>query len=407
MGQDRGDLWYATFFPNGIALGIIGTLIPLYFIQELNATLVDLGLMTFAASVLLIPATIYLGSLPDRYRMSKPFILASFLGVSFILYLMTITTSVIIFQVLYVAKEFLTYLKGPSASILIAETYERKRRSSMIARQGFVESLGGVVGLGLCIFMVDALGYKTLLTITIPLVFVSFIIGLLTIQEPLLYIERSLDKIDRVIDDMEGFSYHLTDQGTLAPDFSGEWRFGHKYNMRLFGLGRAIYAFATSNALTTLSIFLLKEARFTSSLVFVAFQIRNVVGALSYLFVDRLFGEKGERAVKIGTFLRVIVIGLLPVVLWLPMPLSVVAASIILSLVALSWSVYSVGVGVITVLYSASGGLGFYDSLASLGGAIGNYSGGLIPTLYGFETLFVLSSLLFVLAFFLFYLSMK
>jgi predicted MFS family arabinose efflux permease len=177
--------------------------------------------------------------------------------------------------------------------------------------------------------------------------------------------------------------------------------------MRLFGLGRVIFALATSNALTTLSIFLLKGARFTSSLVFVVFQIRNVVGALSYLFVDRLVGEKGEGAVKIGTFLRVIVIGLLPVVLWLPMPLSVVAASIILSFVALSWSVYSVGVGVITLLYSAPGGLGFYDALASLGGAIGNYSGGLIPTLYGFETLFALSSLLFALALFLFYLSMR
>jgi MFS family permease len=407
LGQDRGVLWYATFFPNGMALGIIGTLIPLYLIQELNATLVDLGLMTFTASVLLIPTTIYLGSLPDRYRTSKPFILASFLGVSIVLYLMTITTSVIIFQVLYVAKELLTYLKGPSASILIAETYERKRRTSMIARQGFVEGFGGVVGLGLCIFMVDTLGYKALLTLTIPLVFASFILGLLTIQEPPLYIARSLDKIDSVIEEMEGFSYHLTDQGTLAPDFSGEWRFGHKYDMRLFGLGRAIFALATSNALTTLSIFLLKGAKFTSSLVFVTFQIRNVVGALSYLFVDRLVGEKGERAVKIGTLLRVIVISLLPVVLWLPMPLSVVAASIILSLVALSWSLYSVGVGVITLLYSAPRGLGLYDALASLGGAIGNYSGGLIPTLYGFETLFTLSSLLFILALFLFYLSMK
>jgi predicted MFS family arabinose efflux permease len=177
--------------------------------------------------------------------------------------------------------------------------------------------------------------------------------------------------------------------------------------MRLFGLGRAIYALATSNALTALSIFLLKGAKFTSSLVFVVFQIRNVVGALSYLFVDRLVGEKGEGAIKIGTLLRVIVIGLLPVVLWLPMPYSVVAASILISLVALSWSVYSVGVGVITLLYSASGGLGYYDAFASLGGALGNYSGGLIPTLYGFETLFILSASLFALALFLFYLSMK
>ena len=407
MSEGRSSYWFAAFFPNGVALGIIGTLIPLYLVQELKASLVDLGLMMFTASILLIPASILLGSLPDRYKMSKPFILVSFLGVSIMLFLMSMTTSVIVFQALYVVKELFNYLKGPSTSILIAESYERNIRSSMIARQGFIEGLGGIVGLSLCIFTIDTLGYKTLLTLTAPFVLASFILALLIIQEPPLYIERSLDRMDSVIEQMAGLSYRLTDQGTIVSDLSGEWRFGKKHNMSLFALGRAFFAFATSNATATLSIFLLKGAGFTSSLVFVAFQIRSIVGTLSYLFVDRFIGGKGEGAIITGTFIRVIAIGLLPAVIWLPMPFSVLAVSLILSFVALSWSIYSVGVGLITVLHSAPGRLGFYDAVTSLGGALGNYSSGLIPMLYGFETLFLISSLLFALALFLFYMSMK
>src|SRR4030067_1821518 len=125
METDNSLPWVATYLPNGIAQGILGTLIPLYLGQELGSSLIDLGTMAFTASALLIPTSIYLGSLPDRHKASKPFILASLLGVSIILYFMSAASSVVIFQLLYVTMELVGYLKGPSTSILIAESYNR------------------------------------------------------------------------------------------------------------------------------------------------------------------------------------------------------------------------------------------------------------------------------------------
>lgn len=303
---------YLTYLPNGIAQGILGTLIPLYFVQGLGAGLVDLGAMAFAASALLIPASIYFGSLPDRNRASKPYILISFLAASVILYAMTMTTSILLFQILYIALEFASYIRGPSTSVLIAETFEKKKRGAVIAREGFIEGVGVVVGLGLCTLFVNTIGYANLLLVACPLTLASFLIALFTLRDSPLYIERSLDRFEGMVDRMEDFSIHLAGDGSMRPDLGGDWRFSRIANMRLFAVGRAVFAFAASNAFTTLSIFLLSRASFTSSTIFLIFLVRSVFGSVSYLFIDRLFGSNGGLSVKLGTIMRVVLVLLFP-----------------------------------------------------------------------------------------------
>ncbi len=405
MESDNQLPLYLSFFPNGVAEGILGTLIPLYFIQSLGANLIDLGLMTFAAAALLIPMSIILGALPDKNRASKPYILLSFLGASIIVYLMTNTASVLLFMFLYVALELASYLRSPSTSVLIAETFERRRRSDVIAREGFVEGLGNVIGLALCTVLIGVVGYKPLLFAAFPLILLSFIVAFVSLRDSPLYIERSLDRFENVVGSVEDFSYHLAADGSVTPDFGGKWSFGKSANMRFFGIGRAVFAFAASNAFTALSIFLLEKASFSSSTIFVVYLVRSVFGSLSYLFINRFFGSNGGASVKIGTAMRVVLVFMLPITLVLPMPLSIVFAAVILSLVAISWSIYSVGYGLVTLIYAQPGTMGLYDAFASAGGAIGNYSGGLIPTLFGFQTMFIFSGIFFFIALVFFYLS--
>jgi translation initiation factor RLI1 len=66
-----------------------------------------------------------------------------------------------------------------------------------------------------------------------------------------------------------------------------------------------------------------------------------------------------------------------------------------------------VGAEMVTVIYATSGILGLFDALASLREALDNYSCGYIPTVFGFENLFMFSAILFALAFILFYFSLK
>jgi len=376
-------------------------------VQSLGASLIDVGTMTFAASALLIPASFILGSLPDRHKASKPFILASFLGVSIILYLLTMTSSIIFFQLLYIVLELVSYIKGPSTSILIAESYDRSSRGKAISRQGLIEGIGAVIGLGLCMALVNTLGYRVLLSFCSPLVFLSFVFALLTLREPPLYLERNFDRMDRIFGNLDDLSYQLNSDGTIAPSLDGKWRFGKGANMKLFGLGRILFAFAASNAFTTLSLFLLTRVKFSSSEIFTVYQFRSIVGTLSYLFIGKIAGNEGSGPVLLGTLMRIILVSSFPLILVIPSPLNIILTAVILSLVSTSWSIFSVGAEMVTVIYAAPGSLGLFDALASFGGALGNYSGGYIPTVYGFETLFMFSAALFAIAFVLFYLSLK
>lgn len=407
MDRNRSAAWYLAFFPNGMAMGILTTLIPLYLVDELKGSLIDLGMMMFAATASVIPASIYLGRLPDRYRMARPFILASLLGVSMVLFLMPVTTSVTIFQFLYVLMELFAYLKGPSRTILVAESFDRGRRGSVLAKQGFVEGMSGVAGLALCSLGINLLGYGTLLKLTGPLVLASFFLALLTIQDPPIYVERFLDRYDRVIEKIEKFSFYLTRKGSMAPLWREGLGLGREPNMALFALGRAFFSFAASNAFTSLPVYLLLNAGLSRPTVFACFLVRSVFGAFSFLASGRLVGEEGRGVVKIAVGIRMISIILLPVTVQFPWPFSAIAIAVVLSSMAFSWSFYSVGLEVLTVAYAAPGSLGVYDAITRLGGALGGFTGGLIPTLYGFEMLFMISSGFFALALLFFALGLK
>lgn len=405
LDRNPGITWYLAYFPNSIAMGIISVLIPLYLVEELKGSLIDLGIMTFLATVSLIPSSLYLGRLPDRYRRAKPFILASFLGVSLVLFLMSVITNVTIFQLLYVLMNLVAYIKGPSTSVLIAESFERSRWSSVLAKHGFVEGIGGAAGLAFCSFTINQLGYGNLLKLTASLVLASVFLCLLAIHDVPIYVERFLDRLDRLTENIETFSYRLTDSGSLAPN--SQWRFGREPNIALFGLGTAFFAFAASNAFTSLPVYLLVKAKLPISIIFTSFLIRSIFGAISFPVSSKWVSSEGGGIVKLATVIRIILITLFPVTVLLPTPYSAVAITAILSIIAFSWSLYSVGVDIVILRYASSGSLGVYDALTGIGGAVGGLTGGLVPTFFGFEVLFIISSGLFAFALVLFILGLK
>jgi len=361
--------------------------------------------MTSAATVILIPASLYLGRLPDRYGKSKPFILASRLIAGIVLLLMSTTRSVLGFQVLYAALNLANYAAGPSTSILIAESYERSSWERAMARRNFVDGLAQALGLGICTFIVGSLGYKTLLSTTPLLVFASLLIALLAIWDPPIHIERFLVRVESPVEDLETLSFHMTSRGGISKPRYGSSRWGEEPRMGLFGIGMTLFALAASNAFTSLPIYLKDKAMFPSSVVFGIFFVRSLVSTFSYLLISPLVKEGGGGAVKTGTTTRVVLVTLLLMIPALSKPFSILLALVLLSAVEFSWSLYSLGTEVIRVQNAGSGGLGVYDALHNVGSSAGGFIGGAVPALIGFEPVFVVSSLLFVSALISFFAS--
>jgi predicted MFS family arabinose efflux permease len=398
LSRNLSPAWYVAFFPSGVAFGMLSVLVPLYLVQELGGSLFDLGVMASASTLVLMPASIYIGKLPDSYGRSKPFILASYMMVGIVLFLMSITRSVIGFQILYVLMNLANYLTGPSTSILIAESYERSSWGRTMAKRNFTDGLAQAIGLGICTITVGPLGYGKLLSITSYLVFASLLIALLVIRDPPIHIERFLGRIENPVEDLETLSFNVTSRGGISKSRHGSLRLGETPKMSLFGIGMTLFAFAASNAFTSFPIYLTSRAGFTSSMVFGIFFIRSLVGTFSYLAVSSLVTRGGGLAVKAATTARVVLILSLAVIPILPTPYSILLALVLLSSVSFSWSLYALGTEVVTVQYAGSGGLGVYDAMANLGSSAGGFLGCAMPAIIGFEPLFIASSLLFLSA---------
>ena len=351
--------------------------------------------MSSAAVIILIPASMYLGKFPDRYQQSKPFILVSYLATGIILFLMSTTRSVFLFQVFFVLMNLTNYIAGPATSILIAESYERSSWGKAMGRQRFVEGFAQATGLGICTFTANTLGYSSLLSVTPYLVFVSFLMALVAIRDPPFYIERFLSRLETPTADVESLSFQFNSRGGISKSRFSSSHLGETPKMGFFGIGMILFAFAASNAFTSLPIFLTQKAGFSASLVFGVFFAKSLAETFSHLFNSRFVTKSGGMAIRGAAMIRIILVLSLSLIPILAMPGSVLLSYIILPMVAYSWSLYSLGTDVITVQYAGSGGLGLFDAVASIGSSMGGFLGGALPFIIGFEPLFIVSSFVF------------
>jgi hypothetical protein len=318
------------------------------------------------------------------------------------LFTLSRVTDLLLFQVLYVLLEVANTIYVPSTRIFIAETLQRVDWSWMFARHNLIIGLGKTTGLALCSLLVSMVGYGALLSLCAPLVFTSFIIVAIVLKDPPFYVERWLSRISRPIDDVASVSFRLSNIGR-----SQQFRFKPSINVVVFGVGTLIFAIASSSAFLSLPIFFNAILLMTPSVTFAVLMFRSLFGAFSYIIVEKWSSQwRDGDAVKVASFARGILVLLFPTlpVLSLFAPL---VAVVLLSAVALSWALYSVNRSTIMLDYSPTGSLGVHGALRKLGSMVGVFLSGLIPTLFSFNVLFVLASLLFVISFFIFWKSIS
>jgi len=394
--------WNCAFIFHGIAFGILPTLIPLYFVDHLKGSLVDFGIMSAFTTIFSIFTSVYAGQLPERYRRAKPFIAISFLFSSVIIFALTQTTNVFLFQILYVLLGITNSIYPPSTRLLIAETYQRSNWESMFALHSLIVGFSNSLGLAICSLFVSNWGYKKLLFICIPLLLTSFLVALVVIKDPSLYVERWLSRISRPIEDVESLSYWLGVKGNVS-------RFGLKSNikMSLFGLGTLIFVMAVSSLKSSLPVFFRDITGIEPSTIFSIYFVRSLIGSISYIVVGRLIGEGSSGdAVKFASIARAVLVLLLPSITFLP-SLTPIITIILLSAMTFSWSLYYIGSSTIIIDYASEGSMGVYDALSGFGSIVGGLLSGLIPAMFSFNLLFIMASTLFSTSFLIFWKSIS
>lgn len=408
MAVEKRGNWYYAYFPYGIAFGIFSALSPLYLVEVLGGSLFDLGVMTAIATLLGIPISIIFGQLPDRYGRTKPFILAAFLSLSFLFFLVAEVQSVLLFQVLYVLIAVADALHPPSTSVLIAESYQKKSWGTAFSRYNFVVGIAQAIGLGACSLFIKDVGYTTMLLVGCPLALGSFFIASIAVEEPPLYVERWISRLEKPINEVSNLSYQLGSQNYYPTGSPRSLRMGESPQLFRLCLGFTMFSLAGTCTFTSLSIFLTRNVHLIASTVFTVLFFRSLAGTFSYIVIGKwIRGRNGEAAVEAAAGLRVFLILLLTTIPLFSANLSPIMAVVILSSIAFSWSLFSVGRSTVIMECASEGSLGVYDALGEFGGMVGGLLGGIIPALYGFNALFLAGSILFSFAFLLFFKSLR
>ncbi|MDQ1281383.1 MAG: hypothetical protein QG670_2648 [Thermoproteota archaeon] len=385
--------WSFAFIPHSIAFGMLSILVPLYFVENLKGSILDFAYMSAISILFNILSSVYMGRLPEKYGRTKPFILLSFLLSGILLFAMTRTSNLLLFQIFYVLLGITNSIYGPSIRMLIAETYEKDEWDRMFAWQNLIVGLSGTLGLAFCSIYAPSLGYASLLAFCPPLVLVSLLLGFVSINDPPFYSERLMNRMSRAADEAEALSYWLGSKGN--PRTFGLRR---DINMAFFGLGTAIFIMAGASAFTSLPIFLSGTVLMTSSTIFAIFFCRSLIGSISYLFIGRVMGSNGEKAVRVASLSRTLLVLSLISLSFLPWSATIVAI-ILLSLLEVSWSMYAIGNSMVVMENASGGSTGFYDALGNVGNVVGVLLSGAIPTIFSFNILFVMASALYLVGF--------
>jgi MFS family permease len=391
-------MWRLGFFFHEMAFGLLSVFIPLYVVT-LGGSLVDIGIMTSVALFAAIPASLFWGYICDRTRRYKLYILLSFISATILLYLFTLTTSIGLFIILYVAMAALHVAHQAPKNVLIAEHYSREDwEKSYAFYEGFTE-IGLLLGL-LLGFLVSFIGLSSnsILFLCSGLNLTAFILSIFLVTDPLLIFERRLVSIEKKIDRTYQGSWtasKILDGIPLREKLRGE-------SFLAFSIGLLLFSLASSLFFTPLPIFFSKQLALPTGMVFVVYMLNSSGAAAGYFFAGKriLRSEEKVQVRRVVLFRGILVLSLVALVQIAVYP--TITAAIILILMGFVYAFYYVFTLSLSMELIPTGRTGLLDVLVSAGGACGSFLGPLLAQMLGFLPQFLVASAIFFLAYVIF-----
>ncbi len=391
--------WSLSFIPKEIAFGILSVLLPLYVVEEINGNLLDVGLIFFVKVIVQIPAVVIWAHYVDKKARCKFFILISFLVSSLVIFLFSITESVWVFLGLNALLSIFYVAHVPATEVLIAESDPSSEWKGGLARHNFLLSIGGMVGLLSGALWMTSLDFRSLMLMCGVLVSVSLILSLALVQDPPFMIERRIVRFERFV--------HLAEQASNLAYAPTNYKFKKMFlrgypSLKPLILGVFLFPLASSMVFTSIPIFFSLKIGATSSLIFSILLIKSTAILISYALIRIYKEEKGLRMIKMASVFRFFFPMLLLVSGILPFHISLMLSSLAMAISGFALPYFSVPSTALWMEIAPDGMSGVYNACVSLGTASGSLLGGLIPSYYGYELLFVLSTAFYAISFLFF-----
>ncbi len=396
-----GNRWSLSFIPKEIAFGILSVLLPLYIIEEINGSLLDIGLIFFVKSFVQIPAVILWARLINKKGKCKIFITISFLISSLAIFFFPFTQSTWSLLALNLLLSIFYVAHMPATRILIAESFPNLEWKGGFAWHKLILGVGGVAGLLSGALWTTRLDNRSLMILCSVLVAISVILSSVLIQDPPFMIERRIMRFDRFVNLAEQ-AYNLAYAPNYARVQARETYFSLYPSPKPLILGILFFPLASSMVFTSIPVFLSLKIGASSSLIFSLLLINSIMVLLGYALLRKNEKVNNLKAIKVASILRIFFPMLILISGFLNFNQALTLCFLALAIAGFAWPYFSVSSTVLWMETAPRGTAGIYNACSTLGTALGSLTAGLISSYYGYDVLFVLSATIFGMVLFLF-----
>jgi len=394
-------MWFIGFLFHEMAFGLLSVFLPLYITGQLGGSLTDVGAMVAIANFVAVPFSFFWGYLCDKTRRYRFFILLSFLAMTVLLFLFSLTSVITVLIAIYTSLAVFHAAHEAPKNVLISEYYSRPEWEKRFASYEALTELGWLSGLFLG-FIFSAYGFSSasLILLCSSLNLMAFAASMLFVKNPLLVFERRLVAIERVVDFAHrGFS--LASKALDGMQIKEKLR---NESVSVFCAGLLLFSLASSMLFTPLPVFFSKSLSVSQSLVFGIFVFNTFGSFLGYVLAGRRAQRlNGRTVVKRANLVRgVLSLLLISTVVWFS-AFTLTLAVIALMVMGVVYGFFLISTLSLSMELIPEGKAGLFNALIGLGGALGCFLGTYMAENYGFQTLFLVASL----GFFLSYIAFK
>jgi len=413
----KDDRWYYSFLPYNISGGSTNALIPLFITEGLKGTVAQVGIVSAATSLASVPAGILWGNLSDTSKRRVPFVLAGFLGVAFSLILMGLSQSISEYYIANFIFGFLGAAIAPVGTVMVLECFRKDEWPKRLGDFSKVGGIGWVIGLLLGTLWLmafpsggDATPMRALFILAGALGFLSVFLGWRYMKEPLEKLSRQqlppmeLLKIPSYL--MEKLRFmpqrllyvvEMSQKNLRLRNFPSNLK---RYFAVVFLAFTGFLCFYVA-----LPTYLTRQVGMSGAEVFAVYLASSFISALMYSRAGKLVERYGGRKIQALAFgLRALIFPSFFLVTLLPLHLSGVFVLIcaLSGLAGMCWALLAVAGDSLVARMSyrsfRSQSMGMYSSVRGISTIIGSLFGGLVAQYFGYEALFLLSSLFIICA---------
>jgi len=307
--------WYFGHGLHYVADGGASTLTPLFITGALAGDVGQVGLISAAASMASVPATIGWTELSDHLHRRKLFILIDYIGTGVLFLLMGLSTTVEQFLGLNILLGVVAAASVSMATMIITETLEARRWTKEIGNYTRVGGLGWILGLligaiwlwlGLRFFP-DLDPLRILFFIMAAVTLAGGAIAWWLVPEP-----KEKAFAPQHVDKLVVFQGRMIERHRYLP----LWIYRRKYHeamhrirtsgevvpgpLRLYLLATLFLFSGFMTVYTPFPVFLSKEVRSGAEEIFLLYIVSSVTSAAMYARAGELIPRVGERKILIN-----------------------------------------------------------------------------------------------------------